>query len=104
MSVLLSLIAFNLSALSNGPARLDPNIMRAFSCAVAGGAEGKGAGVAAVSTSELELLASREIFILAVSVVRGTEFLRAAAGFLTVLRGDLGDDVGGSSGLVSAMG
>lgn len=79
-------------------------MMRAFSSAVAGSDESDRAGVAAVFTSGLERLASRCVFILAVPVVRGTEFLRAAAGFLTVLRGDLGEDVGGSSGLIAGMG
>jgi hypothetical protein len=70
-------------------------MMRAFSCAVAGSAEGRGVTV---------------VVVVVVVVPEEEEedsplaFAFLAAGFLAAAFGDLGDVVGGSSGLDSGMG
>ena len=73
------------SALSMGPARRDPKTTRAFSSAEDGGGVGEGGTVAAVAAAAMSLV-----------------FL--GGGFLTVVRGDLGEDVGGCSGFTSGTG
>lgn len=92
ISVLRFRIASSRSALSAGPASREPKIIRAFSCAEAGSAEVSGPDVVDGDDDDDDVA----------SPPLSLGFLAGA--FLTVLRGDLGDDVGGSSGLTSGIG